>query len=156
MWLTATNIFEKTPMRMLYLCLVSSLAFFLTGCGGGGGGVDYTATITVGSTSHVCKSEAAANTCRAGDCSQCQCLTGCPAGPGEAITLACTFVNGVARVPSTGCTLATQPARTLVCVAPQLFVLDGTGYTREQVLAGPKFEGPDPQQLFGLRFSCTS
>lgn len=143
-------------MRLLSLKLIVSLGFILAGCGGGGSSDSYTATITVGPTSHVCKSEAAANTCRAGDCSQCQCLTGCPAAPGQAIALACTFFDGVARVPATGCTVATTPNRTLVCAAPKLYVLDGVGYTREQVLAGVSFEGPNPQQLFGQSFFCSS
>jgi hypothetical protein len=153
---TVTQFLEDTSMRILSLILLASIGFILAGCGGGGSSDSYTATITVGPTSHVCKSEAAANSCKAGDCSQCQCLTGCPAGPGQAIALACTFVDGVARVPATGCTVATTPNRTLVCAAPKLYVLNGVGYTREQVLAGVSFEGPNPQQLFGLSFSCSS
>eukprot|EP01031_Cornospumella_fuschlensis_P028198 gene28198-34050_t len=96
--------------RIAQLLITLGTFFLMTACGGGGSSDSYTANISVGSTSHVCKSEVAANLCKAGDCSQCQCLSGCPAAPGEAITLSCLFYNDIARVPSTGCTLATTPA----------------------------------------------
>lgn len=129
-------------------------AFLMSSCGGGGSGDSYTATISVGATSHVCKSEATANLCRAGNCSQCQCLSGCPAAPGEAITQSCLFYDGIGRVPSTGCTLATTPVRTMACSGATLFVLDGQGHTRTDVLQGVSFNGPQPYDLFGFNFSC--
>ena len=143
------------------LIFTISAAFLISACGGGGGGGggsgdSYTSTISVGPTSHVCKSEAAANMCRAGDCSQCQCLSGCPAAPSEAITLSCVFFGDVARVPSTGCTLATTPSRTLVCSGTQLYALDGEGHTREDVLQGVRFDAPQPYELFGFKFTCGS
>jgi hypothetical protein len=134
------------------LLITLCAAFLMSACGGGGD--SYTANISVGGTSHVCKSEASANLCRAGDCSQCQCLSGCPAAPGEAITLPCLFFDGIGRVPSTGCTLATTPVRTLVCSGTTLFALDGQGYTRTDVLQGPSFSGPQPYDISGLKFNC--
>lgn len=141
--------------------MINSTRFFITLCAaflmsacGGGGGDSYTATISVGATSHVCKSEVAANLCRTGDCSQCQCLSGCPAAPGEAITQACLFFNGIGRVPSTGCTLATTPERTLICSGTRLFALDGLGHTRTDVLQGASFSGPQPYEISGLQFNC--
>ena len=134
--------------------LVILIATFLMSACGGGSTHSFTATISVGPTSHVCKSEAAANMCQAGDCSQCQCLSGCPAGPGEAITLPCIFYDGIARVPSTGCTLATTPVRTLACSGNQLFAREGQGYTRVDVLQGVMFNGPQPYELLGFKFTC--
>jgi len=134
--------------------LVILIATFLMSACGGGSTDSFTATISVGPTSHVCKSEAAANMCQAGDCSQCQCLSGCPAGPGEAITLPCIFYDGIARVPSTGCTLATTPVRTLACSGNQLFAREGQGYTRADVLQGVMFNGPQPYELLGFKFTC--
>ncbi|WP_194945344.1 hypothetical protein [Limnohabitans sp. DM1] len=140
--------------RITQLFITLGTFFLMTACGGGGSSDSYTANISVGSTSHVCKSEVAANLCKAGDCSQCQCLSGCPAAPGEAITLSCLFYDGIARVPSTGCTLATTPVRTLACSGTKLFILDGQGYTRTDVLQGTSFNGPQPYELFGFKFNC--
>lgn len=134
------------------LFVTIAAAFLMSACGGSGD--SYTATISLGGTSHVCRSEGAANMCRAGDCSQCQCLSGCPAAPGEAITLSCLFFDGIGRVPSTGCTLAAIPMRTLVCSGTTLFALDGQGHTRTDVLQGPSFSGPQPHDISGLKFNC--
>jgi hypothetical protein len=139
------------------LLFTFSAAFLMSACGGGdGSGDSHTSTISVGPTSHVCKSEAAANMCWAGDCSQCQCMSGCPAALNEAITQSCLFYDGIARVPSTGCTLATTPVRTLVCSGAQLYALDGEGHTQEAVLQGVRFDAPQPYELFGFKFTCSS
>jgi hypothetical protein len=140
--------------RFTQLVITLCTAIMISACGGGGSGDSYTATISVGATSHVCKSEVTANLCRAGDCSQCQCLSGCPAAPGEAITLSCLFYDGIGRVPSTGGTLATTPVRTMACSGTTLFVLDGQGHTRTDVLQGVSFSGLQPYELFGFKFNC--
>jgi hypothetical protein len=140
--------------KMTQMFMGLGLAVLMTACGGSGNVDSFTATISVGATSHVCKSEGAANLCRAGNCSQCQCLSGCPAAPEEVITLACLFYDGIARVPSTGCTLATTPERTLACSGANLFVRDGQGHARTDVLQGTSFSGPQPYELFGFKFNC--
>lgn len=137
---------------LIRFVIALGVTFLISACGGSGD--SYTATISVGGTSHVCKSESSANLCKAGDCSQCQCLSGCPAAPGEAITQSCLFYDGIGRVPSTGCTLVGTPMRTMVCSGTTLFALDGQGYTRTDVLQGVSFSGPQPYDLFGFKFNC--
>jgi hypothetical protein len=159
-------------MKFLHACAIVVASLCLGACGGGdGGGPDgdqtssFSGTYTEGPTSHVCQSRSSMDMCLAGDCSQCQCLTGCPAGPGEPIVLACVMypvgqrpdVVYVGHVPQTGCRQAISPSgTTLVCDGDTMYALDGAGHTRADVMArGAMFQGQGNVSLGGSSLSCT-
>lgn len=145
----------KKQAKFLFATALTAL---LAACGGGGGSNEgpSSATISVGSSTYVCKSQEALQDCYQSECSACTCLNGCAAGPAEAIVQACRFFGEVSRVPSAGCTLATEPRRTLVCANNRLFVREGPGYNynREEVLAGTAYDAPWPVEIAGFSFRC--
>ena len=162
-------------MKFLRSCAAVLMLLALAGCGGGGNETlesldetedTYIGTLTIGETSHVCRSMESHDLCRAGDCRQCQCLTGCPAGPGEPIVRACRFYDTnpdgrvrdqVGSVPQTGCTLATKPPQTLACQGSTLFVLEGLDHTREAVVEqGISFAVVDTVDVGSFTFKCAT
>lgn len=150
------KIVVQTISKFLSIVGLTSLLIACGGGGSGGGEEPFSATISVGASTHVCKSEEALQDCYQGECSACKCLNGCAAGPGEVIQQACTFFGDVSRVSSAGCTLATEVRRTLVCSNNRLYVREGSGYiyTREQVLEGTVYDAPWPANVASFNFRC--
>src|SRR5690606_13723059 len=106
------------------------LGLNLTACGGGGtSGLleaeeSFQGTVTVNGTTHTCTALAPWEQCRAGNCAQCQCLTGCSFDVGKPITQTCAVVEAATEqawafevfVPVEGCTWAGAGSTdTLVC-----------------------------------------
>ena len=138
-------------LKNIVLGILASL--LLAACGGGS--ETFKSTISVGPTSHVCTSRDADALCKAGNCSQCQCLTGCPAADGEKIKLSCMFMNNVGSVPATGCTI---PDYTLVCENNTLYVLGGGPWAKPEVMQGARFtstQGQSSINFNSLQFACS-
>jgi len=125
-------------MRKFGIAIIFMAMFVISGCGGGSDS-SFSSTFTKNDVTYLCKSQAAFDQCKEGDCGRCSCQENCPDENAPVITENCSVndEDGSFIVTNAGCIYGSSP-KTAVCVnsGSAIKMLSGTGHTAAQVISG--------------------